>query len=87
MAIQVEFFGIPRSRAGVASATVGGDCLGDVLVALERDYPGLQGTCIEKGQLLPGFVANLSGNDFVTDPETRLSDGDAVLILSADAGG
>lgn len=87
MAIQVEFFGIPRRRAGVASATVEGQCLGDVLAQLERQFPGLHGTCIDEGRLLPGFVANLSGNDFVTDPDTQLADGDAVIVLSADAGG
>ena len=87
MAIQVEFYGIPRRRAGVATTTVSGESLGDVLRALERQLPGLQGTCIDEGKLLPGFVANLAGNNFITDPDTQLADGEALLILSADAGG
>ena len=87
MAIQVEFYGIPRQRAGVATALAGGPRLKDVLAQLENEFPGLKGTCINDGQLLPGYVANLSGEDFVTDPETKLSDNESVLILSADAGG
>jgi len=41
----------------------------------------------EADRLRPSFVANLNGDQFVSDPLTRLNDGDSVLILSADAGG
>jgi molybdopterin converting factor small subunit len=32
-------------------------------------------------------MANLNGQRFVTDPATALKPGDAILILSTDAGG
>ncbi len=85
--VTVELFGIPRARAGVAQTSAAGHRLGDVLADLAMRYPSLAETCIEGRNLRPGFTANLSGNRFVTEPETSLSDGDTVLILSLDAGG
>jgi molybdopterin converting factor small subunit len=37
--------------------------------------------------LHPSIVANLNGDEFVSDPDTPLADDDRLLILSADAGG
>jgi len=42
---------------------------------------------VEAGRLHSSCRANLNGDAFVSDPRTRLSAGDCVLILSADAGG
>lgn len=87
MRVPVELYGIPRQRAGVDRTTARGTCLAEVLADLAGRYPRLAETCIEGGQLRPGFVANVGGNRFVTDPETPLAEGDSLLILSADAGG
>lgn len=87
MQVAVELFGIARARAGTAQTTAVGDCLGDVLADLARRFPGLAESCIEGRNLRPSFTANLSGRRFVTAPETPLSDGDTVLLLSLDAGG
>lgn len=87
MSISVELFGIPRARAGVATTTVAGSQLGDVLDELALRYPALAETCIDRRRLRPGYVANLGGDRFVTDPETPLAAGETLLILSADAGG
>ncbi|HUS39025.1 MAG: MoaD/ThiS family protein [Pirellulales bacterium] len=87
MAVHIEFFGIPRQRAGVAKTTVQTGQLGDVLAELERRYPALAETCLQDGQLRPGYTANLGGDRFINDPSTELADGDVVLIFSADAGG
>ncbi len=87
MAITVEFFGIPRARAGVTTATVDGETLGEVLVNLARQFPELAQTCIEGNRLRAGVVANLGGERFVTDPATPFVDGTSLLILSQDAGG
>ncbi|REJ69266.1 MAG: molybdopterin synthase sulfur carrier subunit [Planctomycetota bacterium] len=86
-AIEVELFGIPRSRAGVAKTTAQGERLGEVLGDLEARFPGLAESCIEGGQLKPGYVCNVGGQRFVTDPQLPLAAGDVVLLLSADAGG
>jgi molybdopterin converting factor small subunit len=45
------------------------------------------GELISVDRLQSSFVANLNGNQFVSDPETPLGKDDCVLILSADAGG
>lgn len=87
MSITVELFGIPRARAGVDRTTSSGSCLGDVLADLASRFPALAEACIDGRRLRPGFTANLAGQRFVTAPETPLTDGDTVLILSLDAGG
>ena len=87
MTIRVEFFGIPRQRAGVAATTAQGRRLGDVLAELENKFPGLAECCIREGRLQSGYTANLGGDRFVTDPETELARDDVLLIFSADAGG
>ncbi len=87
MSVKVEFFGIPRARAGVTETTAGGHTIGDVLEELARRFPQLAQTCIEGRNLKTGYTLNLTGNCFLTDPEVPLSDGDVLLFLSLDAGG
>lgn len=87
MLVHVELFGIPRSRAGVAKTTSYGKCLGDVLLDLSARFPKLADTCIIGRELRPGYTANLRGEQFVTDPETKLKEGDTLLLLTLDAGG
>ena len=87
MLIQVEFYGIPRARAGVDKTKARGDCLGEVLADLASHFPELEEACIEGQHLRPGYTANLRGERFVTDPETTLSEGDTLLLLNLDAGG
>ncbi len=87
MSITVELFGVPRQRAGVAQVQADGARLDEVLAALVRRFPRLAGECIADGRLAPGYLANLNGRRFVTDPATALAPGDALLILSTDAGG
>jgi molybdopterin converting factor small subunit len=87
MQVAVEFFGIARARAGVSRTTAQGQCLGDVLAELVARYPALAESCIDGRQLRPHCAANLGGQRFVSEPETPLSEGDTVLLLSADAGG
>ena len=87
MTVRIELFGIPRERAGVAETTAEGARLGEVLVDLARRFPRLADACFRHQRLQTGYVANLNGERFVTDPSTPLKPGDALLILSADAGG
>jgi molybdopterin converting factor small subunit len=84
--MRVEFLGIPRERVGVAELEVQADTLGQLLLALENRFPSLSGL-VESGRLHSSFRANLNGDKFVSDPRTRLSASDCLLILSADAGG
>lgn len=85
--VQVEFFGIPRVRAGVCSLAMNADTLGDLLIQLAARFPGLAESCLRGNELAPGYTANINGDRFTRDATTSLSNGDAVLILSLDAGG
>jgi molybdopterin converting factor small subunit len=87
MSITVELFGIPRQRAGTAQLVVDAGRLGELLADLGRRYPALAADCLDGPRLKTGFVANLGGERFISDPQTPLAAGDHVLILSADAGG
>jgi molybdopterin converting factor small subunit len=84
--MQVEFFGIPRERAGVNSLEIRARTLGEILATLKFQIPSL-GDFIEEDRLHSAFAANLNGDRFVSDPATPLRDTDRLLILSADAGG
>jgi molybdopterin converting factor small subunit len=84
--MHVEFFGVPRERAGVSELEVHADTLGQLLGTLAERMPSLS-AIIQRDRLHPAFVANLNGDRFVTDPATPLGADDCVLILSADAGG
>jgi molybdopterin converting factor small subunit len=84
--VRLELFGIPRVRAGVAWLDVRAATLGEALQRAVEQAAGLAEICSAEG-LRPGYAANLGGQRFVTDPNTRLTEGEAVLILSADLGG
>jgi molybdopterin converting factor small subunit len=84
--MQVEFFGIPRERAGVDSLKVPAGTLGQLLATLKFQIPSF-GDFISEAGLHPAFAANLNGDRFVSDLATPLRDTDCLLILSADAGG
>jgi molybdopterin converting factor small subunit len=87
MQVVVELFGIPRARAGLAQTSAVGDNLGDVLADLATRFPQLAETCIDGRFLRAGYIVNLCADRFVTSPETPLSEGDTILLLSLDAGG
>jgi molybdopterin converting factor small subunit len=82
----VEFLGVPRQRAGISELELQADTLGQLLGTLAAKIPSL-GEIITADRLHPAFVANLNGDQFISDPATRLDESDCVLILSADAGG
>jgi molybdopterin converting factor small subunit len=84
--MHVEFFGVPRERAGIAQLDVQADTLGQLLSTLATRLPSFA-AFIVKDRLHPSFTANLNGDEFVNDPATPLGKDDCVLILSADAGG
>lgn len=87
MTVRIEFFGIPRTRAGLAHVHVEAATLGDALQRVGTMIPAWADACLLNGQLQRGLIANLNGQRFISDPATPLSPGDSVLILSADVGG
>jgi molybdopterin converting factor small subunit len=84
--MHVEFLGVSRQRAGVAELVVEANTLGQLLETLSGRVPALS-EVIVGDRLHPAFVANLNGDQFISDPATALGANDYVLILSADAGG
>jgi molybdopterin converting factor small subunit len=82
----VEFLGIPRERAGISELEIEAETLGELLRTLVARMPSL-GTLMADGGLHPAIAANLNGDLFVSDPDTRLASGDRLLLLSADVGG
>jgi len=87
MSIRVEFFGIPRRRAGVAAIDVEADTLGELIRKTGRRLPELADECFDGDALKPGFVSSINAVRFTTDPTEPLANEDHVMILSADAGG
>lgn len=83
----IELYGVPRQRAGIDRLQVEAATLREALQAAVSLHPGLADCCTREGRLRPGYIANLNGRTFVRDDDTPLSAGDAVLLLSADAGG
>ena len=82
----VEFLGIPRQRAGVAQLQIEATTLRQALGALRSQLPALNELITPEG-LHPSLAANLNGDYFVNDLDTRLAEDDHLLILSADVGG
>ena len=52
----LEFFGIPRQRAGRAELVVPAAAVGEALTAVERECPGLAGLVRSDGRLSPHGV-------------------------------
>src|ERR671933_745013 len=91
MAIEVRVPTILRSYTGGAKVVEGtGDTLNDLLTDLDSRHPGLRGRLVTAEGGLHRFV-NVYVNDedvrFLGALDTKLSDGDAVTILPAVAGG
>ncbi len=87
MSVRVEFYGIARRRAGVESIDVDAACLSEVIDRVTARLPQLAESCFDDQRLRPGYLANINGRIFTSDPNAPLRDGDCVMILSADAGG
>jgi len=88
--MHVEFYGVPRQRAGVSTVEIEAATLGQLLTSLASKIPSMREFIRANGhgaRLDPAFVANLNGERFVSDPGTALGESDHLIILSADAGG
>jgi molybdopterin converting factor small subunit len=85
--VTVEFFGVPRLRAGRAVLGVRPGTVAELLAAIEQACPGLKGLARPGGGPAAHYLLSLDGHVFLTDPHYLLKAGDRVLLLSADAGG
>jgi sulfur-carrier protein len=89
--VQVNLPTVLRSHAGGAKAvTVEGSTVGEVLVALSSQYPGLSGQVVDADGSLHKFV-NVYLNDddvrYLSSLDTPVTGSDEISILPAVAGG
>lgn len=85
--IRVELYEGARRIAGVAQVEVDAGTLGGALAAVAALHPELTPRVIAGNRLAHHWRASINGRRFVDDPETALKDGDAIVIVSALAGG
>jgi molybdopterin-guanine dinucleotide biosynthesis protein A len=88
----VELFGVARLVAKTKEVSLSlppGATLSQVYSALGATLPMLSGRVISPDgrSLLVGYACNVNGLDFVRTTTVRISPGDRIFILSADAGG
>jgi len=85
--VTVEFFGVPRQRAGRAELIVPAGTIAETLTAVGQSCPGLVDLVQAGGRLAPHYALSLNGQRFLRDLDHPLLPGDRLLLLSADAGG
>jgi molybdopterin converting factor small subunit len=85
--ITIELFGVPRLRAGRDAIAVEATSLGEALCALVAACPALEPGVVHCGRLSPFYLVAKNGLHITADPATPLAAGDALVLLSAEAGG
>lgn len=85
--IRVELYEVARRLAGVADLQVEATTLGQALDAVRTRYPMLEPDVIVGDRLAPQWRASRNGREWIEDPATQLKDGDALVLVSALAGG
>ena len=85
--IRIELYERARQLAGVEAVLVEAATLGEALEMLGRLHPALESKVVSEGRLAPHWRANLNGRSWIEDPASPLSDGDALIVVSALAGG
>ncbi len=86
-AVTIEFYGVPRLRAGRGELVVAAATASEAVAAIAVACPGLRDLRQPNGRLAPHYLLSLDGERFVTDLSQPLRPGDRLLLLSADAGG
>ena len=85
--IQVEFFGVPRLKAGLALTQVTANTVAELFATLREQLPEFADACLHGDQLKKEYLLSINGTQFTRDESFNLNEGDHVLILSADVGG
>jgi molybdopterin converting factor small subunit len=84
--VTVEFFGVPRERAGRAQLAIRARTVREALDAVELVCPGIRGLH-GRSKLNSQYLLSLGGDRFITNLSEILPNGARLLILGADAGG
>ncbi len=85
-------FGLPREVTELREVEVrlkDGANLGDVIAALRRKIPALEGGVIRAGEnrLMEHCAFNINGRFYLNDKDIQLQDGDRVSLLTLATGG
>ncbi|MEK7353261.1 MAG: MoaD/ThiS family protein [Chloroflexota bacterium] len=89
---RVEMWGLPREVSGLPEVEVKLEAdasLKDVIAALKRQVPALEGSVICQGEdrLEDTCVFNINGQFFLEDEKLQLKDGDCLRLLTLATGG
>ena len=84
--VTIELFGAARLAAKREQFAVEARTVGEALNALVSACPALDAIVCD-GQLSRHYAIALNGKHFTTDAARTLRDGDALVIVSAHAGG
>ncbi len=89
----VEIFGLPHEITELREVEIelrDGASLGDVIAALKRKIPRLEGRVIRAGEdrLMEYYAFNINGGFYFDDDrDVQLQDGDRIALLTLAAGG
>ena len=94
----VDMYGLPSrsgERASVEILLHEPPCLGDIVAALRREIPSLEGEAIRSGEdrLSYGYIFNINGTVYTDysegqgDRALSLGDGDRIALLPLSSGG
>ena len=83
----VEMFGLPYEIAGRREVEIkveDGASLGDIIAALRREIPALEGNIIRAGEdrLDERYMFNINGRFYLDNEELKLKDGDRLRLLT-----
>jgi hypothetical protein len=87
MAITIEFYGLPRRRAGRAEITTEARTVIEALEAVRAACPALADLLAPNGRLDSHYLISDNGERFVTNLTESVRPGARLLLLGADAGG
>ncbi len=88
----VEMYGLSSEITELRKVEVeleDGASLGDIIAALRREIPALEGRVIRAGEdrLTEWYTFNINGRFYFDDRELQLQDGDRVALLTLATGG
>ena len=91
-AYRVQLYGLPNDLASLRQVELqleGGVTLGDVVAALRRNIPALEGRVIRSGEnkLASHYVFNVNGRFHVDEYDTQVRPDDRILIVTFALGG
>ena len=89
---KVEMWGLPREVSGLPDVEVrvrDNAGLRDVISALKRQVPALEGSviCIDEDRLEDTCAFAINGRFFTDDEDLQLRDGDCLRLLTLATGG